>query len=660
MWLLLRLSPLLLLVAFPASLGADDALSHWRTDNEACWRCHDGRKSIKVAATRPDAEEDTRELTPTPVVPYQAGVHGKLACTRCHTAMTSPEPPHQSGTPQQIDCSYCHAALLVSRRAESPPPPVSRLEKVVANAEAYRQSFHARANIDYPEVINATCHECHDAHSFNVPTDRDSAAYAAWRAAIPDLCGKCHEEQREEYLGSIHGVALLKNKNPKAPTCIDCHSTHAIGGAHLADFKRRSPDTCGSCHPANLTSYRDTYHGQVTRMGFVHTAKCFDCHEAHKAFGISDPNSTVHPRNRLATCRRCHDGEERPLAPVGFLTFTPHAHDGDYSRYPEVWIASRFMATLFGGVALFFLVHSGLWFFREWKELGNGSRRRAPDRAASAPSTLPSGQHFRRFSGLWRALHLLFALAMMLMVLTGISLRFADTDWAPVVTQLLGGVEQMGRIHRLTASLLFALFFLHLLFLLPRLCRDPRFTWFGPDSLVPGWRDLTDCRAMFRWFLGKGERPRFDRWTYYEKFDYWAVFWGMTVMGASGLLLAFPESFGQYVEGWAFNVALLIHGEEAILATVFLFTVHFFNNHFRPSKLPPPNIVMFTGTEELSTWADEHPAHHERLLRSGNLEEHLVAAPTKTTTALSRTLGLALIGIGLTLLFLVLSGMAAH
>ena len=94
--------------------------------------------------------------------------------------------------------------------------------------------------------------------------------------------------------------------------------------------------------------------------------------------------------------------------------------------------------------------------------------------------------------------------------------------------------------------------------------------------------------------MGKGPRPRFDRYTYWEKFDYWAVFWGMFIIGGSGLLLWFPFFFSSFLPGWIFNIATVIHGEEALLAVGFIFTIHFFNGHLRPEKFPM-DPVIFTG-----------------------------------------------------------------
>jgi cytochrome b subunit of formate dehydrogenase len=182
------------------------------------------------------------------------------------------------------------------------------------------------------------------------------------------------------------------------------------------------------------------------------------------------------------------------------------------------------------------------------------------------------------------------------------------------------------------------------------------FRWLGPDSLIPWVQDLKDIVGMFKWFFGKGPKPLFDRWTYWEKFDYWAVFWGMAIIGGSGLMLALPTEVAAVLPGWTLNVAALVHGEEAFLAAVFLFTVHFFNNHFRADKLPPPDVVMFTGSVALEEFRREHPLQYRRLTESGEIHKYLVDAPSRPMTLGSKVLGLVLIAIGLALLVVVTIG----
>ena len=112
--------------------------------------------------------------------------------------------------------------------------------------------------------------------------------------------------------------------------------------------------------------------------------------------------------------------------------------------------------------------------------------------------------------------------------------------------------------------------------------------------MVPTWRDVREFSATMTWFFGRGPRPRYGRWTYWEKFDYFAVFWGVMIIGSSGLLLWFPEFFTHVLPGWTINVATIIHSEEALLAAGFIFTIHFFNGHLRPEKFPMDPVV-FTG-----------------------------------------------------------------
>ena len=262
----------------------------------------------------------------------------------------------------------------------------------------------------------------------------------------------------------------------------------------------------------------------------------------------------------------------------------------------------------------------------------------------------------RRFPWGWRVAHLIFALVTMTLVLTGTSALYADSVWAPVVAHAVGGPHVLGLIHRTAATLFISIFMIHFVYVMWKLLRSKTFRWFGPDSLIPNWKDFTDCWAMFKWFVGKGPRPDFDRWAYFEKFDYWAVFWGVNIIGWSGLMLAFPHITATYLPGWVFNVATLVHGEEAFLAAVFLFTVHFFNNHFRPDKLPPPDVVMFTGSLSLEDFKRDHPAQYQRLVANGELEKYLVDKPSAPMRIGSTVLGLVLITVGFTLLTLVAVG----
>ena len=626
-------------------------------DNAACLNCHDGRKG-KLEVSGQDG--DKRALAVVDATRYAKGTHGDLQCLDCHKEITDAVAPHKKNAAvAKPNCVTCHEALWETVKQEKLTEEKSRLGLVVQNIEAYKNSFHARADKDHPEHAKATCEDCHSSHEFNVPP-KGSARRTAWHKEIPKTCGeKCHEDQYESYTASIHGEELLDKGNVKAAVCTDCHTAHSVSNTSSDAFKLANVDACGGCHKEELKSYTDTYHGQVNRLGFTYTARCADCHGSHDIRAVDDPKAKISPKNRMKTCQKCHSDKKPGMhdATAGFASFGPHANSHDFKKYPQMYIATKFMVGLLIFVFLFFWVHSALWYYRELQDRKAGKPAPHIDfRGLEAGLQLDERKHFKRFPWGWRLAHLAFAIITMTLVLTGMTALFAKSAWAPVVAATLGGPKVLGLIHRISAFSFVTIFLIHFVYVMQKLLRSKTFRWFGPDSFMPNWKDFKDCWGMFKWFFNLGPKPRFDRWTYFEKFDYWAVFWGVNIIGWSGLMLAFPHITAQYLPGWVFNVGTVVHGEEGFLAAVFLFTVHFFNNHFRPDKLPPPDVVMFTGTQSLEEFRQDHPAYYQRLVDSGELEQYLVDAPKPQLTRGSKILGLTLIAVGLTLLVLVAVG----
>lgn len=622
-----------------------------KLDNAGCLECHDSsKKKIEV----PGKDDEKRVLAHINAGKFGKGIHADMQCVACHKEITDSKAGHVKARGiKPANCVDCHQALWETARQEKGADEKSRLGLVVRNIEAYKNSFHAKPDKDDPSRPMATCEDCHNSHEFNVPP-KGSERRTAWHKTIPDTCGaKCHEDQLEAYSASVHGEELLDKGNMKSAVCTDCHTSHNIAGTASETFKLANVNACGSCHEKELQSFADTYHGQVNRLGYAYAAKCADCHESHKILPADHPKSTINPKNRLKTCTKCHSDKKPGMrdATPGFVTFGPHANTHDFEKYPQMYIASKFMVGLLIFVFAFFWAHSGLWYYREWQDRKAGKPHARID--TRSMNLDENRQHFRRFHWGWRLGHLVFALVTMTLVLTGTTALYAESAWAPVVAKALGGPKMLGLIHRICAALFVGIFLIHFVYVMQKLLRDRSFRWFGPDSLIPNWKDFADCWGMFKWFVGKGPKPLFDRWAYFEKFDYWAVFWGVNIIGWSGLMLAFPHVTATYLPGWVFNVATLVHGEEAFLAAVFLFTVHFFNNHFRPDKLPPPDVVMFTGTQSLREFRHDHPAHYQRMVDSGELSKYLVEAPSPAMTRGSKILGLVLIAVGLILLVLV-------
>jgi thiosulfate reductase cytochrome b subunit len=638
----MKTNSLLLALAAALLAGAANAQSgEPLLTSKGCLGCH-GIEGFAM----PGADGKMRSLHVTKEK-FESSVHGKRDCVECHRDIT--EIPHRKTAPRKVSCVQCHEALWAGALKENKSAENARLGVVVEQINKYMHSIHARPNRDDQSRTNATCYNCHEAH-YVYP--KDSAARAEWRLSIPDACGKCHAKQREAYATSVHGKEVLEKRNLYAAVCSDCHTTHDIDTPEGAPVRLAITRNCGTCHAESLRTYTETYHGQVNTLGYAHTAKCFDCHGSHAVQRVADSASTVHPDNRLGTCRKCHAD-----ATAGFVTFEPHATSHDFARYPYVWLATKFMIALLVGVFLFFWTHTALWFYREYQDR---RERRARPHVVADESLQLQGRQYQRFGPVWRLAHLVFALSVMTLVLTGMAVFFADSAWAKTVMTAFGGPKTAAIVHRTAAAVMLGIFFVHLVYLVIRIGRNWRtFQWFGPVSLVPNWQDLKDIIAMFRWFLGRIPRPVFDRWTYWEKFDYWAVFWGMAIIGGSGFMLAFPGATASVLPGWTFNVATIVHGEEAVLAAVFLFTVHFFNNHFRPDKFPL-DTVMFTGAVPLEEFRREHALEYHRLVETGQLAKYLVDAPTRPMALGAKILGFTLIAFGLTLLILVLAGFAGR
>jgi len=282
------------------------------------------------------------------------------------------------------------------------------------------------------------------------------------------------------------------------------------------------------------------------------------------------------------------------------------------------------------------------------------SRAVAETPARTSPRSGVTGW-YRRFTRTERILHALLMLTFVGCALSGLPLLEADRPWAPVLARMLGGFQTAGLIHRVCAAVMIGVFVTHVGTLTMRGLRKRSvlaLVW-GPESMVPQPQDVVDIYHNFKWFLGRGPRPVFDRWTYWEKFDYWAVFWGMFIIGGSGLLLWFPFFFGKLLPGWMFNIASLVHGEEALLAVGFIFTIHFFNGHLRPEKFPMDTAV-FTGRMPAEELVHERARLYDRLQATRTLAREEAPAPTLESRAFGWVVGGTALALGVVTILLIL------
>jgi len=234
--------------------------------------------------------------------------------------------------------------------------------------------------------------------------------------------------------------------------------------------------------------------------------------------------------------------------------------------------------------------------------------------------------------------------------MTGLPLRFSSAPWAQFFAKSVGGFGTVLFFHLFNAVVLTVAFLIHVANLVYRLIakREYGLVW-GNSSMVFNLKDLKDFIAQFKWFLHLGPKPQFDRYAYWDKFDYWGVFWGMAIIGFSGYAMWFAPFFARFIPGSWLNIALLIHGEEALLAVGFIFTAHFFNTHLRPENFPM-DMVIFTGRQTEEELKHKHPEEYKRLVANGGLEKLRVGAPPRWLNNFGRIFGTSAVVLGITMI----------
>lgn len=686
-------------------------------ENVRCWNCHgsDNIQQIPPAdralMVRPvegvAPREDASELYVPPEV-YDFSVHRELRCTDCHPDCD--ELPH----PMQVAparCTPCHAeqeqqyAGSVHGRAieggdeaaahcydchgkhdmlpsANPQARTYKLqlpftcarchsnERLMEQtgvhqpqaAAQYIDSMHGRGLLLDGLIVAPSCNDCHGVHDIRPPDDPASKIH---RDNIPKTCGQCHIGVERIYEQSIHGQ-LLAAGDERGPVCATCHTAHDIVPPDEVAFKLASDERCGQCHQDRLERYRETFHGKAIALGLAGVAACYDCHGHHDIVPVSDPRSRLAGANKLETCRQCHPGASQK-----FTSYIAHADHTDREHYPTLYWTFVFMSAIVLGTFTFFGIHTLLWFVRSAVLYV-----RDPKAFERVKSEVHKDQEvFVRFRPFERFLHFLVVSSFLLLVATGMPLKFYDHEWARWMIRLLGGLQSAGTLHRIGAVITFLYFGLHLGSLIRAFIRrrhefrDPKTgryslrqylrVAFGPDMPLPNLDDVRDWWAHQKWFFGRGPRPQFDKWTYWEKFDYFAVFWGVAIIGASGLIMWFPVGITHVLPGWIINVALIVHSDEALLAAGFIFTFHFFNVHFRLEKFPM-DPVIFSGRMTRAEMLHERKRWYDRLAATGRLDEIRLRDEWSQWKRVMHPLGFLAFGIGTVLLILIFYAMGSR
>jgi cytochrome b subunit of formate dehydrogenase len=612
----------------------------------SCAQCH---TDVTVSQERPcetiQSKVDCGIHHADQVTQFQAGTHGRLlaegdpdapVCLDCHAkhATTGRSDPRSPTYPRNIPalCARCHrAGEKAAVRIEAAVPDI---------VNSYVMSIHGKGLLESGLVVTATCANCHTAHGELPSDDPRSSVHAS---NVADTCGTCHNGIEEIFKASIHWPENVETDD-ELPTCEDCHSSHRITRTDKPGFRLRMMDQCGRCHETEAETFFDTFHGKVSRLGSEGAAECYDCHGTHDILPPEDPRSSLSRSRVVETCAQCHAGAHRRFA--GYLTHATH-HDVD--KYPYLFWSFWGMTVLLVGTLSFAMMHTLAWLVRLWLTRQQWQVHRVK----------PEGKLYRRFNRFQRTLHLFMLISFLTLALTGMTLKFSYMAWADWVSWLLGGFEAMGVLHRMGAITLIVVFMVHL-WDLRRKRKAANLSWLGmithQDSIIFNLDDAREAFQSLKWFFGLGPRPRYGRFTYWEKFDYFAVLWGIMIIGSTGLLLWFPELFTRVLPGWSVNVATIIHSDEALLATAFIFTIHFFNTHFRPDKFPM-DPGMFTGRVTVEELKYDKPREYEQLVAGEDWESQLVDPLPKAAEHGFRVFGFIALGFGLVLIALIVYSM---
>ena len=655
--------------------------------NKDCLKCHEDRQ----LSTERDGQQISLYVDEQA---HLTGAHGVVACAQCHSEA---DPTHErpcETIKSKVDCGVCHAEEVelhrtsthgqlvakgdpdapgcldchqkhatASKRLPTSPtfprnipalcarchqPGESAAERIHGELEdlvgSYEMSIHGKGLLESGLVVTATCTSCHTAHHELPASDPDSSVH---RDRINHTCGTCHHGIEEVFRDSVHWWENSDADRDNLPSCNDCHSPHTIGRTDTGDFRMMMLNQCGRCHEEHAETFFDTVHGKVSRLGHQKAAKCYDCHGTHEIKRMDDPDSLLGSRNIVATCAKCHPQAHRQFA--GYLT---HATHHDPKKYPYLFFAFWGMTALLVGTLSFFSLHTLAFLWRL-------VRTRKKWRHQEGDSVDDDGKFYLRFDRTLRISHAVLILSFFTLAITGMVLKFSYTGWACFVSDVLGGFGVTGVMHRLGAITLMGLFVFHALDVRKRKHASDKGWWeflFSPDSIIPHPRDVKEFWATVKWFFGRGPKPHYERFTYWEKFDYFAVFWGIAIIGSTGLILWFPTFFTRFIPGGAINVAMIVHSDEGLLAVAFIFTIHFFNTHFRPDKFPM-DTVMFTGRMSLSELKADRSDEYRRRTEEDALEHFLTQPIHPKVVPLSKAFGFLALLLGLTLIGLIIYAM---
>lgn len=549
---------------------------------------------------------------------------GAPSCLTCHSkAIARP-----AGTPPTTEQKLAQVALCESCHVKSR----EIAQKTALGAgfvSSFNQSVHGAALLA-GKVEAPACSDCHGNHDTRQAIEQGSSVS---RRQVATACAHCHKEQSDEYLGSIHAAALAKGVSD-APTCTNCHGEHDIKShqdpSSNIHAKNVSQQVCASCHASvklakkyglssdRFTTFSDSYHGLAVRGGSVEVVNCASCHGAHEIKSQNDPTSNINKANLVQTCGNCHPG-----ASTGFTIGNVHASGSQVEQEPILyWVSTLYLILIFvtvGGMAL----HNLLDFIKK-------ARRKLLIQKGMIVEHYVEHRLYLRMTVHERLQHAVLVISFVLLVLTGFMLRYPEAWWVNAIQHLSArAFEWRGIVHRIAGVVMLLGGIWH--------CSYLAFTEPGRKllwDLLPRWRDLTDPYKVVCYNLGLSpDKPKFGRFCYIEKAEYWALVWGTLLMGATGAILWFDNTSMGLLTKLGFDIARTIHFYEAILATLAIIVWHFYFVIFNPDVYPM-NLSWLTGRMSEKEMLEEHP---QELLRIKTEEARALAAPPRASLEIDKS-----------------------
>ncbi len=571
---------LLVMTVAPVRLQAMDA--------ENCLMCHRFRGLARVD------KEGAYRLFHVDESLYNRGPHARVTCRGCHADID--KIPHSDAKP--VDClRNCHIEEPTREILFDHSGVQTALTGSVHSATDPNGARREFAE-DFPQ-----CKDCHD-----MPLFRPVSILKTVRAGVSERavsrCTLCHtDEQFVRYYYSHVTTRLHKARDSRevVTMCATCHADTAFARRHGL------PDV--------VSSYLETYHGKAVLLGSATAPDCLDCHvrtdSVHEMHAKTDARSSIHANNRAATCqmRDCHDSATPALA-----SFDVHATRNPRTHPLEFGVALFFvLATL--GILLPILTLNILGLVRELFPSPEAEEHLEHlIRLAEKKAALEGG--LRRFTSAQRLQHVFLVSVFVILCLTGFPMKFPEAAWAPVLYDLFGGIGAARVVHRVAGVGLLIGFAVHvfLIFLGVRRAvkrqeeRGLR-VWVRTVldlPMFPRPRDLSDLVAMAKYvFFLSPHRPDYDRFCWKEKLEYLGLFWGIPLLGVTGILLWAQDWSSHVLPGWALNVAYLAHTYESLLAVAHITLVHLPGILGRPGLSPLSGMVL-NGCIAPRVLAEEH------------------------------------------------------